>query len=85
MIKRKKGALGLDVRYQAPQDIVGPGEHPLNSALIVSASALWKFSEKWRSEISLTNGLDREYRVSADDDAPLSIGRAVKLTLLWQP
>ena len=78
-------SLGLDVRYQAPQDTVGPGEHPLNSALIVSASALWKFSEKWRSEVSLTNGLDREYRVSADDDAPLSIGRAVKLTLLWQP
>lgn len=78
-------SLGLDVRYQASQDTVGPGERPLDSALIVSASALWKFSKKWRSEISLTNGLDREYRVSADDDAPLSIGRAVKLTLLWQP
>ncbi|MDA8946254.1 TonB-dependent receptor, partial [Luminiphilus sp.] len=78
-------SLGLDVRYQASQDTVGPGERPLDSALIVSASALWKFSDKWRSEISLTNGLDREYRVSADDDAPLSIGRAVKLTLLWQP
>ncbi len=78
-------SLGLDVRYQAPQDNVGPGERPLNSALIVNASALWKFSEQWRSEISLTNGLDRGYRVSADDDAPLSMGRAVTFTLLWQP
>jgi outer membrane receptor protein involved in Fe transport len=78
-------SLGLDVRYQASQDTVGPGERPLDSALIVSASALWKFSEKWQSEISLTNGLDRGYRVSADDDAPLSVGRAVTFTLLWQP
>ena len=78
-------SLGLDVRYQASQDTVGPGENPLNSVLIVSASALWKFSEKWHSEISVTNGLDRGYRVSADDDAPLSVGRAVTVTLLWQP
>lgn len=78
-------SVGLDVRYQASQDTVGPGENPLNSALIVSASALWKFSEKWQSEISVTNGLDRGYRVSADDDAPLSVGRAVTVTLLWQP
>ena len=78
-------SLGLDVRYQAPQDTVGPGETPLNSALIVSASARWKISEKWHSEISVTNGLDRGYRLSADDDAPLSVGRAATFTLLWQP
>ena len=78
-------SVGLDVRYQASQDTVGPGENPLNSALIVSASALWKFSKKWHSEISVTNGLDRGYRVSADEDAPLSVGRAVTVTVLWQP
>ena len=78
-------SVGLDVRYQASQDTVGPGENPLNSALIVSASALWKFSKKWQSEISVTNGLDRGYRVSADEDAPLSVGRAVTVTVLWQP
>ena len=78
-------SVGLDVRYQASQDTVGPGENPLNSALIVSASALWKFSKTWHSEISVTNGLDRGYRVSADEDAPLSVGRAVTVTLLWQP
>lgn len=77
--------VAVDLAYRFSREDRGPGELPLGSAVIAAARIEWDINPQWTSSINLSNGLDRAYRTSADEDAPLANERAVHVTLRWTP
>lgn len=76
-------AVDLGYRFKRPDH--GPSEIPLDSSLIGGARIAWNLNPHWSASLALSNGFDRIYRTSADDDAPLANERAAHLTLRWTP
>ncbi|MBL6901515.1 MAG: TonB-dependent receptor [Luminiphilus sp.] len=76
--------LGLSFKYRLKRSDSGPGETPLNSAVMAAAQVDWSLGRHWSCELTISNGLDRTYRTSADNDAPLALGRAVRLEITWR-
>ncbi len=72
-----------DFRYRSSRDEFGAGELPLADATIWNLSLGRDLRSRWQGEIYVTNVLDESYRTSADDLAPLQLGRAIGFRLSW--
>lgn len=72
-----------DLTYRDERDDAGPGEAPLDSAIVWNARATRTLARHWVGELFLTNILDEAYRGTADDLAPFQPGRTVGLRLTW--
>lgn len=83
----RSGAVSVDVDlgYRFKRGDHGPSEIPLGSSLIGGARIAWNLNPHWSASLALSNGFDRIYRTSADEDAPLANERAAHLTLRWTP
>lgn len=77
--------VAVDLGYRFKRGDHGPGEIPLGSSLIGGARIAWNLNPHWSASLALSNGFDRIYRTSADEDAPLANERAAHLTLRWTP
>ena len=77
--------LGMDLRYRFSRRRSGPGEVPLDSAAILGVSAQWMINPNWAVTTSITNGLARNYRTSATQNAPFDMGRAINIRIDWRP
>ena len=65
-------------------DIAGEGkEQAIPAATLLSASAGYQLSPRWKLALSANNLLDEEYYPSADNKAPLAQGRSFALRLSW--
>ncbi len=78
-------SVAVDLGYRFKRGDHGPGEIPLGSSLIGGARIAWNLNPHWSASLALSNGFDRIYRTSADEDAPLANERAAHLTLRWTP
>ncbi len=78
-------ALGMDFRYRFSRNRSGPGELALGSAAILGISAEWMINPKWTVKTSITNGLNKNYRTSATQQAPFDMGRAINVKIDWRP
>ena len=78
-------ALEMDLRYRFSRTRSGPGEIALGSAAILGVSAEWTINPKWTVKTSITNGLDKNYRTSATQQAPFDMGRAINVKIDWRP
>ena len=78
-------AVAVDLGYRFKRSHHGPSEIPLGSSLIGGARIAWDLSPHWSASLALSNGFDRTYRTSADEDAPLVNERAAHLTIHWTP
>ena len=78
-------ALGMDFRYRFSRNRSGPGEIALGSAAILGISAEWMINPKWTVKTSITNGLNKNYRTSATQQAPFDMGRAINVKIDWRP
>lgn len=83
--ERGTWAVAADLGYRFSRDNHGPGEIPLGSAVIGAASIKWEINAQWSTSLSISNGFNRAYRTSADENAPLANERAVHLSLRWIP
>ena len=83
--QRSNLTLGMDLRYRFARSRSGPGEIPLGSASILGLSAQWKVNLHWIVQTSVTNGLNKNYRASATQLAPLDAGRAINVKIDWRP
>ena len=77
--------LGMDFRYRFSRNRSGPGEIALGSAAILGISAEWMINPKWTVKTSITNGLNKNYRTSATQQAPFDMGRAINVKIDWRP
>ena len=77
--------VAVDLAYRFKRSDHGPSEVPLGSSFIGGARITWDLSPHWSASLAVSNGFDRTYRVSADEDAPLANKRAAHLTLRWTP
>ena len=78
-------SVAVDLGYRFKRSDHGPSEIPLDSSLIGSVRIAWDLSPEWSASLAVSNGFDRTYRTSADEDAPLANERAAHLTLRWAP
>ena len=78
-------ALEMDLRYRFSRTRSGAGEIALGSAAILGVSAEWMINPKWTVKTSITNGLDKNYRTSATQQAPFDMGRAINVKFDWRP
>ena len=78
-------ALEMDLRYRFSRTRSGAGEIALGSAAILGVSAEWMINPKWTVKTSITNGLDKNYRTSATQQAPFDMGRAINVKIDWRP
>ena len=78
-------SLAVDLDYRFKRGDHGPSEIPLGSSLIGGVRIAWDLSPHWSASFAVSNGFDRAYRTSADEDAPLANERAAHLTLRWAP
>ncbi len=78
-------SVAVDLGYRFQRGNHGPSEIPLGSSLIGGARIEWDLSPQWSASLALSNGFDRTYRTSADEDAPLANERAAHVTLRWIP
>ena len=78
-------ALGMDLRYRFSRNRSGPGEIALGSAAILGVSAEWMIHPEWTVKASITNGLNKNYRTSATQQAPFDMGRAINVKIDWRP
>ena len=78
-------SVAVDLSYRFKRGDHGPSEIPLDSSLIGGASIAWNLSSNWSALLAVSNGFDRTYRTSADEDAPLANDRAARFTLRWTP
>jgi iron complex outermembrane receptor protein len=71
--------------YRSEKTDLGAGEkeEPIPSAYLLSASAGFAISSRWRIAFSGDNLLDEEYFPSADRKAPLAEGRSFTVRLSW--
>lgn len=83
--RRSHYALAMDLRYRFSRNRSGPGEIALGSAAILGISAEWMINPKWTVKTSITNGLNKNYRTSATQQAPFDVGRAVNVKIDWRP
>ena len=83
--RRSDYALGMDLRYRFSRNRSGPGEIALGSAAILGISAEWMINPKWTVKTSITNGLNKNYRTSATQQAPFDMGRAINVKIDWRP
>jgi len=83
--QRSRYALGMDLRYRFSRNRSGPGELALASAAILGVSAEWMINPKWTVKTSVTNGLNKNYRTSATQQAPFDMGRAINVKIDWRP
>ena len=77
--------LGMDLRYRFSRSRSGPGEVALDGATILGVSAQWMINPHWTLKTSVTNGLARNYRISATQNAPFDMGRAINMRIDWRP
>ena len=78
-------ALGMDFRYRFSRNRSGTGEIALGSAAILGVSAKWMINPEWTVKTSITNGLNKNYRTSATQQAPFDMGRAINVIIDWRP
>ena len=78
-------AIGMDIRYRFSRSRSGPGEISLGSAAILGVSAEWMINQSWTIKTSVTNGLARNYRTSATQNAPFDMGRSINIRIDWRP
>ena len=78
-------AVGMDLRYRFSRNRSGPGELALGSAAILGVSAEWIINPEWTVKTSVTNGLNKNYRTSATQQAPFDMGRAINVKIDWRP
>ena len=78
-------SVAVDLGYRFKRADHGPSEIPLGSSFIGGAKIAWDLSPDWSASLAVSNGFDRTYRTSADEDAPLANERAAHLTLRWTP
>ena len=78
-------SVAIDLGYRFERGEHGPSEIPVGSSLIGGARIAWNLNPHWSASLALSNGFDRIYRTSADEDAPLANERAAHLTLRWTP
>ena len=78
-------ALGMDFRYRFSRNRSGPSEIALRSAAILGVSAEWMINPEWTVKTSITNGLNKNYRTSATQQAPFDMGRAINVKIDWRP
>ena len=78
-------SFAVELGYRFKRADHGPSEIPLRSSLIGGAKIAWDLSPDWSASLAISNGFDRTYRTSADEDAPLANERAANLTLRWTP
>ena len=78
-------SVAVDLGYRFKRGDHGPSEIPLRSSLIGSAKIAWHLSPHWSASFAVSNGFDRTYRTSADEDAPIANERAAHVTLRWSP
>lgn len=83
--RRSHYALGMDLRYRFSRNRSGPGEIALGSAAILGVSAEWMINPEWTVKTSITNGLNKNYRTSATQQAPFDMGRAINVKIDWRP
>ena len=83
--RRSHYALGMDLRYRFSRNRAGPGEIALGSAAILGVSAEWVINPEWTVKTSITNGLNKNYRTSATQQAPFDMGRAINVKIDWRP
>ena len=83
--QRSHYALGMDLRYRFSRKRSGPGEIALGSAAILGVSAEWMINPEWTVKTSITNGLNKNYRTSATQQAPFDMGRAINVKIDWRP
>ena len=83
--RRSNYALGMDLRYRFSRNRAGPGEIALGSAAILGVSAEWMINPNWTVKTSITNGLNKNYRTSATQQAPFDMGRAINVKIDWRP
>ena len=83
--RRSHYALGMDLRYRFSRNRAGPGEIALGSAAILGVSAEWMINPEWTVKTSITNGLNKNYRTSATQQAPFDMGRAINVKIDWRP
>ena len=83
--RRSHYALGMDLRYRFSRNRSGPGEIALGSAAILGVSAEWMINPEWTVKTSITNGLNKNYRTSATQQAPFDVGRAINVKIDWRP
>ena len=75
----------MDLRYRFSRNRSGPGELALGSAAILGVSAEWIINPEWTVKTSVTNGLNKNYRTSATQQAPFDMGRAINVKIDWRP
>ena len=83
--RRSSYVLGMDLRYRFSRNRSGPGEIAVGNAAILGVSAEWMINPKWTVKTSITNGLDKNYRTSATQQAPFDVGRAINVKIDWRP
>lgn len=83
--RRSHYALGMDLRYRFSRNRAGPGEIALASTAILGVSAEWMINPEWTVKTSITNGLNKNYRTSATQQAPFDMGRAINVKIDWRP
>ena len=72
-----------DIYYRGKHSEVGPAESTLASVISANINTRWFINEELEISMGVTNLLNKLYRTTADEDAPFTNERRIKLNVSW--